>query len=100
MDGLLGELAGDLSLPTKQSYHLLHEMACPHGIELALLTRHLLTVCANFPGMLETLNIKHLFIADTNNFFTTEAINQMLRLRQPFVQLVTGSMGGGVQHVC
>ena len=42
--------------------------------------------------MLETLNIKHLFIADTNNFFTTEAINQMLRLQQLFVQLVDGSM--------
>ena len=94
MDGLVGELAQGLSLQAKQFYHFLHEMHYPHGIELAVLTRHLPTACANFPGMFETLNINHLLFADTNDFFTPEGINKILGLRQPFVQLIDGSMGG------
>jgi hypothetical protein len=89
---LLGELAQDLSLPTKQFHYLLHNMTCPHGIELAVLTRHLLTACANFRGMLSRLKIGHLFFADTNDFFTRQAIQRMLVLQEPFVQLVDDVM--------
>ena len=89
---LLRELAQDLSLPTKQFHHLLHNMTCPHGIELAVLTRHLLTACANFRGMLSRLKIGHLFFADTNDFFTRQAIQRMLVLQEPFVQLVDDVM--------
>ena len=89
---LLGELAQDLSLPTKQFHYLLHNMTCPHGIELAVLTRHLLTACANFRGMLSRLKIGHLFFADTNDFFTRQAIQRMLVLQEPFVQLVDDAM--------
>ena len=69
-------------------------MAYPHGIELAVLTRHLLTACANFPGVLETLEIDDMLFADTNDLFTPEAINRMLELPQPFVQLVDAMLEG------
>ena len=90
---LLGELAQDLSLPTKQFHYLLHNMACPHGIELPVLTRHLLTACANFRGMLSRLEIGHLFFADTNDFWTPQAIQRMLVMQEPFLQLVDNIMG-------
>ena len=41
MDGLLGELAGDSSLPIKQSYHLMHEIRQPLAAQSAHSVRQL-----------------------------------------------------------
>lgn len=102
MELLVTELKDRFTIPTNEFYNLLASGAYPSGIELAVLTRHLVLAYDNCRELLESVGAQYILSADVNDFYTRAGIYHLCNLNKPLVQLMdtytkeyAAALGGG-----